>query len=102
MQVEAVYNQGRLEFVQPIKLKHDRLRLVVMVPDDEIDTPPTPYNLPPEELARAQALLEKYQAILDAPFAVDADLPDLSTKYQERLEAIDLRAQIRQEQGRPI
>ena len=41
MQVEAIYNQGRLEFVQPIKLKHDRLRLVVMVPDDEIDTPPT-------------------------------------------------------------
>lgn len=102
MQVEVIYNQGRLEFVQPIKLKHDHLRLVVVVPDDEIDIPPTPYKLPPEELARAQAMLEKYQAILDAPLANDADLPDLSTDYQERLEAIDLRAQILQEQGRPV
>ena len=102
MQVEVIYNEGRLEFVQPIKLKHDHLRLIVVVPDDEIDTSPKPYNLPPEELARAQTMLGKYQAILDAPLDNDADLPDLSTKYQERLEAIDLRAQIRQEQGRPI
>jgi hypothetical protein len=36
MQVEAIYNQGRLEFAQPIKLKHDHLRLVVEVPDEEI------------------------------------------------------------------
>ena len=102
MQVEVIYNQGRLEFAQPIKLKHDYLRLLVVVPDDEIDTPPTPFNLPPEELARAQAMLEKYQAILDAPLDDDADLPNLGSDYQERLEAIDLRAQIRQEQGRPI
>lgn len=39
MQVEAIYNQGRLEFVHPIKLKHDHLRLVVVVPDDEILQP---------------------------------------------------------------
>ncbi len=36
MQVEAIYNQGRLEFARPIKLKHDHLRLVVEVPDEEI------------------------------------------------------------------
>lgn len=102
MQVEVIYNQGRIEFVQPIKLKHDHLRLLLVVPDDEIDTPPKSYSLPPEVLARAQAILEKYQAILEAPLADDADLPDLSTEYQERLEAIDLRAQIRQEQGRLI
>ena len=41
MQVEVIYNQGRLEFVHPIKLKHDHLRLVVEVPDDEFLTPPT-------------------------------------------------------------
>ncbi len=41
MQVEAIYNQGRLEFAQPLKLKHDYLRLVVTVPDDEILQPRT-------------------------------------------------------------
>ena len=102
MQVEAIYNQGRLEFVHPIKLKHDHLRLVVEVPDGEIDANPNPYNLSPEVLARAQATLESYQAILKAPFPADADLPELSAEYQERLEAIDLRGQLRQEQGRPV
>ena len=36
MQVEAIYNQGRLEFVQPLRLKHERFRLLVNVPDDEV------------------------------------------------------------------
>jgi hypothetical protein len=37
MQVEAIYSQGRLEFAQPMKLKHDHIRLVVNVPDEEIE-----------------------------------------------------------------
>ena len=102
MQVEAIYNQGRIEFVQPLRLKHDHIRLVVNVPDDEIDAQTPPFHLPAEVLSRAQAMLAQYQSILNAPFPPDEDLPELSAEYQERLEAIDLRAQIRQEQGRPV
>jgi hypothetical protein len=47
-------------------------------------------------------MLQQYKAILNAPLPPDADLPELSAEYQERLEAIDLRAQIRKEQGRPV
>jgi hypothetical protein len=47
-------------------------------------------------------MLQQYEAILNAPLPPDADLPELSAEYQERLEAIDLRAQIRKEQGRPV
>lgn len=36
MQVEAIYNQGTIQFVQPLRLKHDHIRLVVTVPDEEI------------------------------------------------------------------
>lgn len=102
MQVEAIYNQGRLAFAYPLQLKHDQLRLVVEVPDDEIVNQPNSYNLPPEVLARAQNMLEKYAAIVNAPLPLDADLPELSAEYQERLDAIELRAQLRQEQGRPV
>jgi hypothetical protein len=102
MQVEAIYHQGRLEFVHPLKLKHDYLRLLVLVPDEEIETPKPAYQLPTDDLVRVQSMLAKYQAILDAPFQPDEDLPELGDEYQERLEAIDLRAQIRQEQGRPV
>ena len=103
MQVEAIYNRGTLEFVHPMTLKHDRIRLVVEVPDDEIATlTATPYNLAPDVLAQANTMLEKFAAILNAPLPPDDELPELSAEYQERLEAIDLRAQIRQEQGRPV
>lgn len=52
MQVEAIYIQGRIESVNPIKLKHDHLRLVVLVPDDEIETQSTPYELSPDVLQK--------------------------------------------------
>ncbi|MDP2067244.1 MAG: hypothetical protein Q8K38_14900 [Burkholderiaceae bacterium] len=102
MQVEAIYDQGHLEFAYPLQLKHQRVRLMVEVPDDEIVNQPNSYNLPPEVLARAQNMLEKYAAIVNAPLPPDADLPELSAEYQERLDAIELRAQLRQEQGRPV
>ena len=60
MQVEAIYNQGRLDFLLPIKLKHDHLRLVVEVPDDEFLTPTTSlYQPSPEQAAQEQAMLDK-------------------------------------------
>lgn len=103
MQVEAIYNQGRLEFVHPIKLKHDHLRVMVHVPDDEIlASPEGAYKLAPEEVAQAQAMLDKYQAILNAPLPPDDELPQLSVNYQDRLDAMEFRAQVRLEQGRPV
>ena len=102
MQVEAIYDQGRLEFVQPMLLKHDRLRLVVEVPDDEIVNPANPYNLPPEVLALAQAMVDKFEAIRNAPLPSDDELPALTPKQLERIEAVELRAQMREEQGRPV
>jgi len=102
MQVEAIYSQGRIEFIEPLRLKHDRIRLIVNVPDDEVELQTTPFSLPAQAISRAQAMLEKYQAILNAPFPPDEDLPELNAEYLGRLEAIDLRAQIRQEQGHPV
>jgi hypothetical protein len=102
MQVEAIYDQGRLEFVYPLKLKHDQLRLVVTVPDDEIDAPANPYNLTPEELAQAQAMLATFDAIRAAPLPLDQTLPELTPKQLERIEAFELRAEDRREQGRPV
>lgn len=101
MQVEAIYDRGSLTFVEPLKLKHDHLRLVVTVPDDEIDTMHNPYDLPPEVLERAQAMLKKFDAIRNAPLPPDDDLPELSPEYEDRIAAIELHAQKRQEQGRP-
>ena len=47
-------------------------------------------------------MLDQYESILNAPVPNDDALPELSAEYTERLQAIDMRAQIRQEQGRPV
>ncbi len=91
MQVEAIYSQGGLEFVRPLKLKHDQLRLVVIVPDDEIDTSDNPYNLPPEVLERAEKMRSRLDAVLNAPLPPDDKLPAISAKTLERIEAFALR-----------
>lgn len=36
MQVEALYKQGRLEFLEPVRLRRDQFRLTVEVPDDVV------------------------------------------------------------------
>lgn len=35
MQVEAIYNQGRLEFAQPMQLRHRLFKVIVEIPDAE-------------------------------------------------------------------
>ena len=102
MQVEAIYNQGRIEFVQPLRLKHERFRLLVNVPDEEVVPESASFQLTAQASAQAQAMLDKFAAILNAPVPTDDALPELGSEYEDRLKAIDLRAQIRQEQGRPV
>lgn len=101
MQVEAIYDHGRLEFTRPMQLKHERLNLLVEVPDDEIVYTSNPYNLPQELLDQAQEMLSKLEAIRNAPLPSDDKLPELTPKQFERIEAFELRAQLRAEQGRP-
>ncbi|QVL50229.1 MAG: hypothetical protein KFB96_07210 [Thiocapsa sp.] len=89
MQVEAIYNHGKLEFITPVKLRHDTLRVVVEVPDDEIEPRESPYDLPQEVVARACAMREKLDAIRNAPLP-DDEVPDLTDKQQQRLDAFAL------------
>ena len=102
MQVEAIYNQGRIEFVEPLRLKHNHIRLVVTVPDEEVEPQINPYNLAQEIFTQAEAMLEKYEAILNAPLPPDEELPEISAKQLERMAAFELRAQMRIEHGRPV
>jgi len=38
MQIDAIYDNGRLIFTKPVRLKKKRLQLKVMIPDTEIET----------------------------------------------------------------
>ena len=91
MKVEAIYDHGRLEFTYPLQLKHDHIRLVVEVPDDEIVNTSNPYNLPQEVIDLAAQMTERMDKIRNAPLPPDDDLPAISAKTLERIEAFALR-----------
>lgn len=99
MQVEAIYENGKLEFVQPLRLKHERVRLLVTVPDHEVDEVQVQdlnvFNLPAEVVERAQATLAHMEAIKNAPIPADEALPELTEKQLERLEVFALRDEIK-------
>jgi hypothetical protein len=95
MQVEAIYDDGRLEFIHPLQLKHAKLRLMVTVPDEEIVSTDNPYNQPAEVLERAKAMLERMEAIRNAPLPLDDEIQELTEKQLERIEAFDLRDEIK-------
>lgn len=63
MQVHAIYDQGQLQFEQPLRLKHQRFRLVVTVPDEEIESQAVPAEGSME--SRVRAILRPYQHLLD-------------------------------------
>ena len=90
MQVEAIYDHGRLEFIPPLQLKHATLRVMVEVPDEEVEVPPT-FNLPPEVIEMARAMRERLDTIRDAPQPQDDELPDLTEKHLNRTAAFALR-----------
>jgi hypothetical protein len=98
MQVEAIYDQGKLEWITPVKLKPGRIHLVVQIPDEQIVTPSKrqpAYELPPEVLAQALAMEEKLERVRNAPLPADEDLPPLSEKKLARIEAFAQRDEIR-------
>jgi hypothetical protein len=94
MQVEAIYDHGKLEFNPPLRLKHERIRLIVTVPDDEIETP-EPYHLPQAVIERAQTMLARMQEIRNAPMPPDDEIPELTETQLKRMEAFALRDEIK-------
>lgn len=94
MQVEAIIRQGRVELLQPVRLKHDGVRVVVTVPAEELDTN-NPYGLSDDVVAQARATAERMAALLDAPLPPEDELPELTEKQLERMAAFELRGEIK-------
>lgn len=108
MQVEAIYRDGRVELLQPLRLKRDNVRVLVTIPREEIEQESTDqrvdtsaYDLSPEVIEGARQFRARMDAILNAPLPPDDGLPDPDPGFEERMEAMELRAALRKEQGRP-
>ena len=87
MQVEAIYDHGQLSFVSPLKLRRQQLRVIVEIPESEIDAPPATEALD----AYTADLVARLDAIRHAPLPPDGDQPPLTPKQIERFDAFALR-----------
>ena len=68
MQLEAIYDRGKLSFAQPVKLWNDHVRLVVNVPDDELVLPSQTSSdlFPSATRDRLNAILGQFRSFGDA------------------------------------
>ena len=69
MQLEVIYDRGKLSFAQPVKLRNDHVHLVVNVPDDELVLPPQTSIKPSPSATRDRlnAILGRFRSSGDAP-----------------------------------
>lgn len=98
MQVQAIWENGVLRPMLPLILKHPVI--TIQIPDEEViahpmEAVPPARSLPPEAEAYARALVERLDRIRHMPLPDDADLPPLTQKQEERMEAFALRDELR-------
>lgn len=97
MQIEAIYNQGKLEFRQPIRFRHDYFTVMVEVPEQEIinTMPDAPisatYHLSLEVISEAEKARKRLDEVMNAPLPPDDELPPLSAKQLSRNEVFAIR-----------
>jgi hypothetical protein len=83
MQLNAIYDHGRLEFPSPIRFAHERFAVRVDIPEREVVT-----TAPSEPLGvYAQALADRLDAVRRRPLPDTASLPALSDETDERIDA---------------
>lgn len=100
MQIEAIYEQGKLEFISPVKLKSGRVRVKVVIPDEEVEEGPSAdaqsYELPEDLKQQSREILNRLAQIRNAPLPPEDNLPELTEKQQERIEAFALREECKE------
>ncbi len=106
MEIEAIYDRGKLEFPSYVQLRAQRFRVKVEIPDEAIDT--STDSLPEYSLAdfpeAVQKEVSRMREIRESVMAkpMPPDLPEETEKQKDRREAFELREAARREQGRPV
>ena len=107
MLAEAYYDNGKIEFTRNYRFKHNRFKISVKLPDEEISDSSIGTNEPlSESLQKSdetymQKMMRRLDEIRTMPLD-DSKLPELTEKQLDRIKAFELRAQMRTEQGRPV
>jgi len=108
MQIEAIYDQGRLEFTSPVKLKKGPIRVRVDIPDEDVeqheDKLPEydPSDFPKDVQHEVKRLRDIRKQAMDSSTQPQDPPAAMTEKQKERWEAFELRNADRRKQGRPV
>jgi predicted DNA-binding antitoxin AbrB/MazE fold protein len=91
MHVEAIYREGRLEFLTPLRLRQGAIRMIVEVPEEAVEAVGHRDTLPAEVVARARSMRATLDAIRNAPPPPDDGLPAMSARQSGFLDAFAMR-----------
>lgn len=107
MLAEAYYDNGKIEFTRNYRFKHNRFKISVKLPDDEITDESGDVNEPLSEKSQVsletymQKMMKRLEEIRTMPLD-ESKIPELTEKQLDRIKAFEVRAQMRTEQGRPV
>jgi hypothetical protein len=91
MQLDAIYDDGKLEFSRPVRFAHRRFLVRVDVPELELIEPKTGEVFDPLS-AYASSWLRRLESIrAEVMTTPETELPAVSEEQLERLRAIDTR-----------
>jgi hypothetical protein len=90
MRLEAIYDKGKLEFIQPVHFLADRIRVIVEVPEEKLADFELHVEGEPES-EYIHDLVARLDAIRKAKLPENGGLPTPTEKQVERFEAFALR-----------
>lgn len=90
MKLEAIYDKGKLEFMQPVHFLADRVKVIVEVPEEDLAGSEL-YSGGQQESEYILDLVARLDAIRKAPLPEYAGRPRPTEKQLERFEAFALR-----------
>jgi hypothetical protein len=104
MHVKAVIEQGEVKLLTPINLKHDKVNIELIIPDNEVISSEQTRKIDKDDPYKQfspeiQKMMREIDEIRNQPID-DSVVPELTEKQKARIKAFEFRHQLRKEQGR--
>ena len=104
MYVKAVIEQGEVKLLKPINLKHDKVNIELIIPDNEVISSEQTIEKDKQEPYKQfspeiQKMMRDIDDIRNQPID-DSEPPELTENNKERIKAFEFRRQLRKDQGR--
>ena len=107
MYIKAVIEHGEIKLLEPVKLKHDKVNIKLIIPDNEVVKTSEIVNDKKDKLMsvsnkyadfspQIQQMMHDLDEIRNRPID-DSEIPDLTEEQQQRMDAFSYRNEFESE-----